>query len=227
MRPVNLLPTRYRPRTGGASDSKPAYLTLGVLGLVLLAVVAYVVSANKLNSRNTEIAETRQQIAAAEAQAVTLQGFGDFAGIKEARLSAVKSLATARLDWERLFRELAHVLPEQVWLTGFQSQAGEADGSGALGPILTLKGCAQNHEQIAGAMVRLRELHVAEDVELTQTTAGEKEAATGLGAPAQEASESGCGAFYSFDMSIAMSLPTGSELADTAGPVPARLGGGG
>jgi Tfp pilus assembly protein PilN len=228
VRPVNLLPARYRPRTGGGADSKTAYVALGVLALLVLAVFGYVVAANKVSSRNTEIAEVRDQITAAQAESVTLEGFGNFAGIKEARLTAVKSLATARLDWERLFRELAHVLPERVWLTDFSSQAAAADGGGELGPTMTLKGCAEDHELIADTMVRLRELHVAEDVELTQTVAGKKPEPTGFGAgAAAEESEGGCGEFYTFDVAVTMSLPTAGELAPTAEPVPARLGGGG
>jgi len=229
VRPVNLLPARYRPRTGGSGDSKTAYIALGVLGALVLAVFVYVSAANKVSSHNSEIAEARQQLAAAQSQAVTLQGFGDFAGIKEARLSAVKSLATARIDWERLFRELAHVLPPRVWLTDFSSQAAESDGGGALGPSITLKGCAESHERIADAMVRLRELHVADDVELTQTMASDdKKEPTGMAAPAgaQSADDSGCGSFYSFEISVAMSPPSGVAI-DSAGPVPARLGGGG
>jgi Tfp pilus assembly protein PilN len=230
VRPVNLLPARYRPRSGGSGDSKTAYVALGVLGALVLAVFVYVSAANKVSSHNSEIAETRQQLAAAQTQAVTLEGFGDFAGVKEARLSAVKSLATARVDWERLFRELAHVLPPRVWLTDFNSQAGGADGGGALGPTTTLKGCADSHERIADAMIRLRELHVAEDVELTKTMASEKkeEQPTGFGAPAanQESDESGCGDFYSFEISVTMSAPSG-VADDSAAPVPARLGGGG
>ena len=228
MRPVNLLPARYRPRTPGAGDSKTAYITLGVLGLIVLAVFGYVVTANKVSAHNSDIAETRQRIAAAQTQSVTLQEFGNFAGVKEARLTAVKSLATARLDWERLFRELAHVLPEDVWLTSFKSQAAKEDGGGEMEPTLTLEGCAEDHEQIADAMVRLRELHVAEDIELTQSMASEKEEPTGFGAPAAaQESEDGCGGFYSFTVSVAVSPPSPTALADTAEPVPARLGGGG
>lgn len=228
MRPVNLLPARYRPRSGGSGDSKTAYVALGALALLVLAVFGYVITANKVSSRNSEIAETRERITAAQSQAVTLQEFGDFAGIKEARLAAVKSLATSRIDWERLFRELAHVLPESVWLTGFQSASGEADGGGEMQPTLTLNGCARDHEEVADAMVRLRELHVAEDVELTQTVAGEKEKPTGFGAPAaaQESEDGGCGEFYSFEVSVSMSAPTPTPVTDTAEAVPARLGGG-
>ena len=229
MRPVNLLPARYRPRTGGSGDSKTAYIALGILGALVLAVFVYVSAANKVSAHNAEIAETRQQLAATQSQAATLQGFGDFASIKEARLSAVQSLATARIDWERLFRELAHVLPPRVWLTGFNSQASGADGGGELGSNIALKGCAESHERIADAMVRLRELHVAEDVELTKTVASEDkpEQPTGFGAPAaaQAAGDSGCGAYYAFEISVAMSAPS-SVAGDSAAPVPARLGGG-
>ena len=227
MRPVNLLPARYRPRTGGSGDSKTAYVALGVLAVLALAVFGYVMTAKKADSRNAEIAAARQQIEAAETQSVTLQGFGDFAGVKQARLTAVKSLATTRLDWERLFRELAHVLPERVWLTKFDAQVASTDGGADTGPTMILSGCADSHEKIADAMIRLRELHVAEDVELTETSAGEDEeqavappagASTGSG-------EEGCGRFYTFGVNVTLSVPTGIEDPD-AGTVPARLGGG-
>ena len=225
MRPVNLLPARYRPRTGGAADSRVAYGSLGALALLLLAVFGYVMTANQVSSRNSEIAEVRQQIAAAQAQAVTLKGYGDFAGTKQARLTAVKSLATARVDWERLFRELAHVLPDRVWLTSFEAQATAADGGAELGPTLLLKGCASSHSQIADVMVRLRELHVAEDVELQRTLAPEdEEAGASAGATAEGGSD--CGPYYAFDVNIAMELPSTAALDDADPAVPARLGGG-
>ena len=227
MRPVNLLPARYRPRKGGGADSKSAYFALGALAALVLAVFGYVMTANSASSRNSQIAETRQQIAAAETQSVTLQGFGDFAGIKQARLAAVKDLATSRLDWERLFRELAHVMPEGVWLTKFQAQAGATDGGGAVGPTANLEGCADSHERIADVMVRLRELHVAEDVELSATTAGEDEgdAPTGAGSSASS-TENACGRFYTFGVAVTMALPTTAIESESGGAVPARLGGG-
>jgi Tfp pilus assembly protein PilN len=230
VRPVNLLPARYRPRTGGAG-SKTSYVALGALALLVLAVFGYVMTANKVSSANSEMAETRQQIAAAEAQAVTLKGFGDFAGVKEARLSAVKSLATARLDWERLFRELAHVLPNGVWLTGFDgnaASAGENDGGGEtdVSSTLLLKGCADDHRQIADVIVRLRELHVADDVELARTDAAEEATgpATAPVAGVATAAEGGCGRYYAFEIRVTLDLPTPDPAAGEA--VPARLGGG-
>jgi Tfp pilus assembly protein PilN len=224
VRPVNLLPARYRPRTAGADGSKPTYIALGVLALLLVAVFGYVTAANKVNSTNSEIAQTRQQIAAAESRAVTLKGFGDFATVKETRLAAVRSLATERLDWERLFRELAHVLPEGVWLTSFDGQVAAAEGATDASQTLLLNGCARSHAQIADVMVRLRELHVAEDVELTKTLAAENGGAASAPGSAGS-SDTDCGPDYSFEVSVTMSLPTPTVESDSA-VVPARLGGG-
>jgi Tfp pilus assembly protein PilN len=226
VRPVNLLPERYRPRTGAGADSRTTYVALAALALVALAVFGYVMTANKVSSRNSEIAEARQQIAAAEAESVTLKGYGDFAGVKEARLAAVKTLATQRIDWERIFRELAHVLPEGVWLTGFDAQSGVADGGGEISPMLVLNGCAESHSRVADAMVRMRELHVAEDIELTQTIAGEDEEDAASGA-SSGSSDSSCGRFYSFGVEVMMATPTALATEDAEPEtVPARLGGG-
>lgn len=228
MRPVNLLPERYRPRTGAGADSRATYVTLGVLALLVVAIFGYVTTANKVSSRNSEIAETRQQIAAAESEAVTLKSFGDFAGVKEARLAAVRTLATGRIDWERLFRELAHVMPERVWLTGFQATSAGADGGAEVAPTLALDGCAEDHARVADAMVRLRELHVAEDVELTQTVAGEDEDGEGAATGASSASSGNdCGRFYSFSVSVTMAPPSAGATDAAPNAVPARLGGGG
>ena len=230
MRPVNLLPARYRPRTGGSGDGKSAYMALGALGLVVLAVFGYVFTASKANSHNAELAETRQQIAHAEAQTVTLKGFGDFATVKQARLASVKSLASERLDWERLFRELAHVLPAGVWLTNFSGSAANVDGGADAGSALVLTGCADTHEKIAAVMVRLRELHVAEEVELTKTTAAEKtEDAAGAAAPAAPTgdSEAGCGQYITFDINVTLVTTPAVDTGEPGAAVPARLGGGG
>ena len=228
MRPVNLLPARYRPRVAGSSDPKSAYFALGALGMVILAIFVYVMAANKVSATNSEIAEARAQITAAQSKAVTFQEFGDFASIKETRLAAVKSLATARLDWERVFREMAHVLPEGVWLTSFDGAAPGAPGTEETGEeqndALTLKGCAQDHRQIADVLVRLRELHAAQDVELTQTSApADEEQSSAAGA----SDEDGCGKYYLFEIAVTVA-PEAAAAAepDAHGAVPASLGGG-
>jgi Tfp pilus assembly protein PilN len=229
VRPVNLLPERYRPRTAGSGDSKTSYIALGALALLVLAIFGYVMTANQVASRNSEIAQARQQIAAAQTEAVTFKEFGDFASIKEQRLAAVRELATVRLDWERLFRELAHVLPPGVWLTGFDGQAAPPNpeaGAGAtdsVGQMLMLAGCAESHRQIADVLVRLRELHVAEEVELAKTSRAAEEGAASTSTSSGDG-ENDCGDFYAFEVNVTLAAGPAAVAAEQ--PVPARLGGG-
>lgn len=248
MRPVNLLPAKYRARGAGGTggDSRATYVALGVLATLVLMVFGYVMAANSVSSKNAEIEEVRSRIQAAESRTVTLQSYGDFAGTKEARVAAVKALATTRLDWERLFRELAHVLPERVWLTTFNGTvaSGAPTGTGATtdgpqGPAVNLEGCAASHSGVADVMVRLRELHGAEDVVLTESAKSEGGGASaGAAAPAGMAAApdpsasggSGCGPYTAFKIDVALSGAASDAApapADAApAEVPARLGGG-
>jgi Tfp pilus assembly protein PilN len=126
VRAVNLLPEKHRPRraTGGKSGS--SYVLLGVLGAVVVAVLMYVLTLNSINSAKTEIVDAKAAAQRANAQAQSLGAYGDFAKVKQERVDAVKQLAEGRVDWERLVRELAHVLPAGVWI----SNASAADSPG-------------------------------------------------------------------------------------------------
>ena len=53
--------------------------------------------------------------------------------VREQRVATVTSLADSRFDWERVMRELALVLPDDVWLTNLTGKANPAvhvDGEG-------------------------------------------------------------------------------------------------
>ena len=234
MRPVNLLPDDLRPRQASGALSGSAYAVVGVLAVLLLMAVGYVMSANQANSRKSEIAEVRQETADAEAQAASLAPYANFAQIKATRIESVKSLAGLRFDWERLMREVALVLPDGTSLTDLAaSTTGAADTGGtpptdaaaaAVSPSLNLKGCAERQPDVATLMVRLRRLHRAADVSLTESS--QQDASGGGAAPA--AVDSGTGSegcppdTYLFDLTVTFE-PLDVEQAK---PVPARLGGG-
>jgi len=117
MKAVNLLPEKDRPFVPSGRRQGSAYVVLGGLGLVLVALVAYVVVANQVTDRRAEAAQARAQTARAEAEASRLGGFQDFAAMKAARTAAVTKLASERFDFERLSLELARVVPEGVFVT--------------------------------------------------------------------------------------------------------------
>src|SRR3954451_16486562 len=127
MNAVNLLPPKHRPRqaTGGKSGS--SFVLVGVLGAMVVAALVYVLSVNSINDSKTQITEAKAETAQANARADSLIAYGDFAKVKTQRVESVKQLASNRYDWERLVRELAHVLPAGVWMT----KASATDGTTA------------------------------------------------------------------------------------------------
>jgi len=251
MRAVNLLPEKHRPRrpTGGHRGS--SYVVLGALGAVVVAMLLYVLTLNSINESKTEIADAKAEAARANAQAQQLGAYGDFAKVKADRVESVKQLASTRMDWERLVRELAHVLPSGVWIQNAsasdspasQSSSGGSSSAPATppagsdpassGPSLTLQGCAENQRKVADTLVRLKELQGASDVKL-ERSATESESSGSAGGSAPPPASSGgtggdCGetngkSNYAFQAVVNFDTP--KPATDKPGPVPDRLGGG-
>jgi len=248
MNAVNLLPEKHRPRrpTGGKQGS--SYVLLGGLGVAVVAVLLYVLTLNSINQAKTDIANAKNETAQANAQAEQLGAYGDFAKVKAQRVEAVKQLAGTRMDWERLVRELAHVLPGGVWIqsaSAADSAANAGTGSTAStsaptgtatpaadGPSVTLQGCATDQRTVADTLVRLRELQGATDVKLDHSAAPEPDSGSTGGSSTPSAGGSGsgdCGKTngrdnYEFEAVVTFEpvKPEPSKL----GKVPARLGGG-
>jgi Tfp pilus assembly protein PilN len=179
---VNLLPAKHRPRTPTGGQQGSAYVVVGILGALLVLVVFYVLTVNGVNTRKDQVARAQAETAQAQARAGALSSYGDFSKIKETRVQSVKQLADGRIDWERLTRGLARILPDQVWLTsasasasGTPASAGgatsaPADSGSTTGPKVQLIGCAPSHSVVAVTLVRLRELPGAQDVQLNDIT---------------------------------------------------------
>jgi Tfp pilus assembly protein PilN len=248
---VNLLPEKHRPRKPTGGQGKGGYVVLGVLGAVLVGLLVYVLTLNTINDSKSKIKEATAEAARLNEQANSLGPYGDFANIKSERVKSVMSLAQGRFDYERLVRELAHVLPPDVWLvnaaasasgdptsTSSPAPAPAAGASGApgtapvapSGPTLKLQGCARDQSQVAVTLVRLRELQGATDVSLDHSTRGEDSASAAPAAPSGGSSGGGdasCGTTagkpnYSFEARITFA-PASPQQPATA---PNRLGGG-
>jgi Tfp pilus assembly protein PilN len=249
MKAVNLLPEKNRPRQHSGGQGKSGYVVLGVLGAVLVAVLVYVLTLNSINTSRTKITEATAEAARLNDQANSLGPYGDFAKIKAERVASVKQLAEGRFDYERMVRELAQVLPPDVWLVNAAATSVAADTTatgtpatpatpGAAttpstgGPTLKLQGCARDQDQVAVTLVRLKELQGATDVQLDHSTRGEDTGtvATGPTAPAGASAggDASCGNTggkpnYSFQINVSFAPPSSSS---EPGNVPRRLGGG-
>jgi Tfp pilus assembly protein PilN len=195
VKPVNLLPAKHRPRTPTGGQQGSAYVVVGILGTILVMVVFYVLTVNGVNNKKDQVARANAEAAQSEARASSLSAYGDFSKVKAQRVASVKQLADGRIDWERLTRGLARVLPDGVWLTTASASASgppSAAGGGAsttapttpggatitTGPQVELTGCAASHGVIAVTLVRLHELSGAQDVQLNEITRPEQVASS-------------------------------------------------
>lgn len=222
MKPVNLLPPRYRPARASGERPGIGYGAIGALAVLLLMVLGYVVTNNGINDAKEKTAQAQAEQQAAQARIGQLQAFGNFAQLKASRETAVRSVAQIRFDYERLMREIALVLPKDTHLTAFSASPGGAAGAApvgpaaATGPSVTIQGCAPDHQGVATAIVRLRKLHNVVDVNL-QSSAKARTGGAGAAPTAGAVCKTSFGALLSFKPE---SAPTVQE------PVPARLGGG-
>lgn len=135
MNAVNLLPAKHRPRTPTGGQQGSSYIVIGVLAAAVLMVLLYALTVNGINDKKASVARTNSETAQAKKRAEELAPYGNFIQVKEQRVSSVRTLATGRLDWERLALGLAHVLPKDVWLTKASASAlGDPGGSGSSKP---------------------------------------------------------------------------------------------
>jgi Tfp pilus assembly protein PilN len=227
VKPVNLIPQDQRRRVAGEGDGKSAPIVLGVLALLLVLVVAYVLTSNTVTERKSEASAASAKADQLEAQASQQTSYTDFAQIALMRTQSVAGVASSRFDWERFMRELSRVMPTGSWLQSADASVlGDPSSSGSVDPTATttpapaanLVGCTPDQEDVADMMVRLRQLHRVDDVELNESVAG---------ARTDEASIESCGALYTFNLTVKFT-PTepAREAPRGSNGVPASLGGG-
>jgi Tfp pilus assembly protein PilN len=172
MRPVNLIPPEDRRGDQAPLRTGPLpYILLGALVALLLGVTAIVVTGNQIAESKNEVAKLEGEDGAAAAKAQRLVHYTQFRDMSEQRVATVQSLADSRFDWERVMRELALVLPHDVWLVGLTATAApgvsvEGGGGGSSsgmrgaisGPALELSGCAKGQESVAGFVTALKDI---------------------------------------------------------------------
>ncbi len=232
MKAVNLVPKDQRRASRGEStgSGKGAYALLGLLGVLLLLAVGYVMVGNTTTEHKNAAAAAKAEAVQLEAQSEQKASYVDFSDIAATRLTSVMGVAQTRFDWERLMRELALVMPEGSWLQAADASVlGDVGATGAPaptvttsagppGPVALLTGCTPRQSDVARTMVRMRQLHRVEDVELVQSVREPDGTA---------ASVESCGMHYKFDVKVTFSaLTPAADTPRSANRVPVSLGGG-
>lgn len=169
MRPVNLIPPEERPGGRRPMRGGPlAYIVVGALAAAVIGVTVLAVTNNQISDRKAEIATLESEKSVYEARAQALDAYTQFHTLSQQRLATVASLADSRFDWQRVMRELALVLPSDVWLTsltGTASPGATAAGGASIslrasipGPALEIVGCASSQDAVAGFVQALKDI---------------------------------------------------------------------
>ncbi len=199
MKAVNLIPPEeQRGGAGGAGRTGGAvYVLLGVLGVFVVAIAAYVLTTNTIAERKSEVARVTNEAAIAQAQAAALRPYRDFAVLRQKRVATVAGLASNRFDWERTMRDLARVIPGDVWLSSLRATVSPTvqfgtGGGGAGGdtgavrgkqpvPAVEIVGCTTNQAEVARVLTRLRLIQDVSRVTLVESAKSDNQVSAGGG----------------------------------------------
>ena len=223
MRPVNLIPPEDRRGDKAPLRSGPlSYVVIGALALVLVAVLLMVTTSNDIADKEEQVAQLEADLETATAEAESLAPYAEFATLRVEREATIASLAQSRFDWERVMRELALVIPEDVTLTSINGSAFEnAEGSASTIPIgapnLTMSGCAASHESVARFVAALEDIDGVTRVGLARTEALETE--SGAEGAVSGGASTLCGKANTFDVTVAFDNAAVSAEAAAAASV--------
>ena len=209
MRAVNLIPAEARRGSGAPGRSGSAvYVLLGALAVAVVAIFSYVLVQNSVSDRQAELTKVTRDANAAQAQAAALKPYSEFAQLSQTRVQTVNSLANSRFDWEQAMRDLALVLPSNVWLTSFvgtvapgisfgDTGAGSGSNTGTLRssqpvPAVELVGCADSQAEVARVLSRLRLVRGVTQVSLASSEKADAVSASGGGGGGGAAGDTDC-----------------------------------
>jgi Tfp pilus assembly protein PilN len=183
MRAVNLLPRDDRRRGGPSIPTAVAAIAIGGFTLVAAVLGLLFVSAHgTVKSRRVELAQKQRELAAIPVPAQSqVQQQDALVADKQARVTALNAALSRRIAWDRVLREFALVLPDDVWLqnlsataptpattTAVAAAASSSPTSSALGGQLgfTIEGYTYSHDAVARLLTRLSVIPDLQQVQL-------------------------------------------------------------
>jgi Tfp pilus assembly protein PilN len=195
MRAVNLLPKDTARRSGPPVPTAVAVTVIGGLVLVSLMISVLLLSAHgKVKSRQLELAQKQAELAAIPVPAQSrLQQQDALVADKSARVSALNAALSKRIAWDRVLREFALVLPDDVWLlsmsataptsatatptteTSSSSSSSSSSSTPALGGQLgfSIEGYTYSHDAVARLLTRLAIVPDLQQVQLISSEQAE------------------------------------------------------
>ena len=180
MRAVNLLP-RDEPTRSFEAKRGVVFLGGGGAALLTVAIAALVLGASgaakqerqALDVINAELLAVPKPVG----QESETHDDADLAADKAGRIAALSIALDSRVAWDRVLRQISQVLPEDVWLSGLSTTAGDPTVGGPA--HLTLNGSTYSQDGVARFLSRISVLPALANVQL-QTSAVDSGATAGI-----------------------------------------------
>ena len=181
MRAINLLP-RDDARGGRQAQWIVLIPVAAAVLLTALTSAAFLSASGKVKSKQAELATLKDELASIPTpDASKVQSQNALATDKQTRVTALGTALSRRVAWDRIFRELSLVLPEDVWLATLSAKAPvsssvasapapPAAGAPVAATQFTLDGYTYSHAAVARLLSRLSVLPDLVNVQLQQST---------------------------------------------------------
>jgi Tfp pilus assembly protein PilN len=181
MRAINLLPRDEKRRAGPALPTPVAVTALVSLTVVTVLLCGLFLSAHgNVSARQLELTQKDAELAAIPVPAQSqLQQQDALVADKQARVAALNTALSRRIAWDRILREFALVLPDDVWLLSMSATAPtlatvapNTTSAGSTAPALggqlgfNIEGHTYSHDAVARLLSRLSVIPDLERVQL-------------------------------------------------------------
>jgi Tfp pilus assembly protein PilN len=180
VRAINLLPRDDAKRTG--KQKKQWIVLVPVIAALLLTVALaalFLNASGKVKSRQADLNGLKAELAAIPTPDVSkVQTATALAAERNTRVTALNTALSHRVAWDRVFRELSLVLPDDVWLTTVSAKAPVSSSvaataaapTGAVAATgLTLDGYTYSQAAVARLLSRLAVIPDLTNVQLQQS----------------------------------------------------------
>ena len=182
MRAINLLPKDDARR--GPQKRQWIVLVPVVLAVLLTAVFSamFLSASGKVKDKQSQLAQLQDELHAIPTpNADKVKTQSALAADKQARVTALSAALSRRVAWDRVFRELSLVLPNDVWLATISAKApvpsstaiappAAAAGATTAATGFTIDGFTYSHPAVARLLSRLAVVPDLVNVQLQQST---------------------------------------------------------
>ena len=182
MRAINLLPKDDARR----GSQKPQWIVLVPVVLAVLLTAGFsamfLSASGKVKDKQAQLQQLQDELQAIPTpNASKVKTQTALAADKQARVSALSTALSRRVAWDRVFRELSLVLPNDVWLTTVSAKAPVPSASAVVAPPaapgssvsaseVTLDGYTYSHPAVARLLSRLAVIPDLVNVQLQQSS---------------------------------------------------------